>query len=370
MSVTLHLIASCREAFRRLYGISNEAEDISPTGFTDDFLALARRHRVINLLEAGLGLSRVLPTEQAVRWQQAVFGQARHTSARVSEAERLFKFLEDALTRPVLIKGPALAAQAWPDLSLRVFDDLDFRVARGEYDQLIEVMTASGYRPLTDDPRRRYALWHFGWGIGFRNGEGSIVEFNHRFFPPHFPVPGGFHPAREEFITTIKLDEQSVCTLTPAVHLQYACLHAAWHGWERLAWLIDIGGLLIRHPEALEEARAQSIRHGFARVSLRQGVSLASELLGLAYASGTANLKEILEQAPAERHGANLRKQHRSGMNFIEKTGYDLRRVLTPGDGDFAGLPLPRKALFLYWPIRPIRFMVSRINRPAVTQIT
>jgi hypothetical protein len=220
------------------------------------------------------------------------------------------------------------------------------------------------YQPVTGDDSYRAHLWHFGWGIAFRNEAGGMLEFNHRFFPPHYPVPRGFHPGAQSLATFLKLDHYHVRTLTPAAHLMYACMHALWHGWERLAWLVDIAGLMVRHPSALEEAEAMAGRSSFALHALHTGVCVAENMFGpgILHAAVEETALPAIERAwqivSAGKTNLTFDEQrdiHREIMTRTERQLYDVRRALIPGDGDFRAFRLPRKCGSLYWALRPLR---------------
>ena len=323
--------------------------------------AWARRHRVTGLLQA------VFPG-LAANVQTAAYGQARHTALFTHEAARLFALLAPRLSTLALVKGPALAAQAWPDPGLRIFDDLDFQCARGDFPQLVAGLAEAGYLPLIGDPRRVALRWHYGWGLGFRHPDGFKVEVNHRFFPPHYPWPRGLTAGRADLFGTQLLDGVPVRAPGPALHLLQCGLHAVWHGWERLAWLVDIAGLLARHPDSLAQAQALAAGCPFAQRTLAAGAAVAENFFGPGLADGddrpvadpaVAESAALLTGAAPVPAGRQLRKFHEQFMRPAERAAYRLRRVCTPGDGDFQWLALPPALRSLYWLLRPVRATIT-----------
>lgn len=364
----------CRVAFRQLHGLGlpTNADTRPPSSSLKpaEIFSLARRHRVLGLLESGLSLSRSWPASEAKTWREACFGQLKHSSERIEEAENLFPFLESRAGPALFIKGPTLAKQAWPDPALRSFDDLDLRIPRQNYDALISIMSDLGYEPEINNVRQRVHLWNYGWGIGFANRQGSIIEFNHRFFPPHYPVSSSFHPQHPGLSGFLKLDHTHVRTLLPHAHLLYACMHALWHGWERLSWLVDIAGLMVKNPSAFDEANATVRRSCFARHALHTGAALAERFFGPGILR--AGIEEfvrvrldafataVLSSGSAFVPAAQQRARQRECMSRSEIFSYEFRRALVPGDGDFKAIQLPRAIGWLYWPIRPVRYLAGR----------
>lgn len=351
---------SCRLAFRRLHGLpaSGEVFPVLTEDARNALFAWARRHRMLGLLRAGM------PGLDSAEWKAAAYGKAQHAARCMLEAERLFALLSPALPALALVKGPALAIQAWPDPGLRSFDDLDFLCARCDYPRLLHGMQAAGYRPDIADPRRMAHLWHYGWGIAFRHPDGFMVEVNHRFFPPHYPWPRGLDSRREDLFAPQKLETAVVHAPTPGLHLLLGCLHAVWHGWARMAWLADIAGLLARHPDALAQAETLAATCPFAQRALAAGCGVAEAIFGadlspspLPRVSAHVRDDALAHLGPNARslHRHELRSFHEQFMTGREKAAYRLRRMFTPGDGDFRWVSLPPAWRGLYWALRPAR---------------
>ena len=350
-----------RQAFRSLHNLPQDGAAIPvPAEATAQLFAWARRHRMLGLLQAG-GFG----TDST--WQSAAYGQAQHSARSTREAERLFARLAPALPALALVKGPVLAAQAWPDPGLRSFDDLDFLCGRRDFPRLADSMRAAGYVPEIADPRRHELLWHYGWGIAFLHPDGHRVEVNHRFFPPHYPWPCRLDARQEKPFIAQKLDETPVRAPAPELHLLLGCLHAVWHGWARLAWIADIAGLLVRHPGIHARAAELAGRCPFARQSLAAGCGVAAAIFGSDLnadrlpVSGAvaAEAAALLSGSARSLRGRELRAFHEQFMSGPETAVYRLRRIAIPGDGDFQWIRLPPALRGLYWLLRPVRGMLA-----------
>ena len=255
-----------------------------------------------------------------------------------------------------------MAAQAWPQIGLRSFDDLDFLCARRNYTRLLAGMRTAGYAPAADDPRRMEHLWHYGWGVAFRHPDGFLVEINHRFFPPHYPWPRRIRVAETDGFASQPLDAAAVRAPTPALHLLLSCEHAIWHGWARLAWIADVAGLLARHPDAFPQAMALARSCPFAERALTAGCAVADALFGPGLGPVGRMFPDVVAHAAARLGGqargmndVELRRFHERFMTRAEIFAYRWRRAFTPGDGDFQRLSLPSALRGLYWLLRPAR---------------
>ncbi|MGD9781132.1 MAG: nucleotidyltransferase family protein [Kiritimatiellia bacterium] len=343
-----------RQAFRALHGLPDAGNAVLPPEARHRLAAWARRHRLTGLLQAGL-------PEAGEPLRSTAYGQAQHTARCTHEAERLFALLAPRLQTLALLKGPALAAQAWPEAGLRQFDDLDFLCADRDFPAFAAGMADAGYAPEIGDPRRSAHLWHFGWGAAFRHPDGFAVEVKRRFFPPHYPWPGRCNPGWKSAFADQKLDAAAVRAPTPALHLLLGCLHAVWHGWARMAWIADVAGLLARHPRISSQAQALAACCPFAENALAAGCGVAEAVFGPGLCPAAAP-PGVVPQAVALFNGSaramggrELRRFHRQFMTKTEVFSYRLRRIATPGDGDFLWISLPPALRGLYWFLRPLR---------------
>ena len=342
-----------RSAFRNLYGLEQSAVS-EETSFE-----LARRNRV-------LGLWADMPVSE--QWTRAVYGQTLHAARLSEELSRIVDALNRSVQGLCLVKGPALAEQAWPREGLRCFDDLDFRCEKNSLPALVDGLSALGYQVKARDDAHRDNLWHFGWGLEFRHSDGMMVEFNHRMFPPHFPWPGRLTRRSPELWEPLTLGQASILCPTPSLHLLLACSHAAWHGWERLGWMVDIAGLLIRHPDVLTAAQALAPSGSFLSNALHCGCAIASKIFGPlpgVDSAGTECLTsqalELLVRDEPDVPVQVQREIHHQLMSSRERAVYTARRFATPGDPDFTSCSLPRSLNSLYWVARPVRYLHGRM---------
>ena len=348
-----------RRAFRASHGLPDAGEIALAPEARERLFVWARRHRLFGLLQAGL-------PEAGETLRTAAYGQAQHAARHAHEAGRLFARLAPRLRTLALLKGPALAVQAWPEPGLRSFDDLDFLCAGRDFPAFAAGMAEAGYAPEIEDPWRRSHLWHYGWGVAFRHPDGFMVEVKRRFFPPQYPWPCPRNRSWKTAFANQKLEDAEIRAPTPALHLLLGCLHAVWHGWDRIAWLVDVAGLLARHPGIVPEARALAQRCPFAENALAAGCAVADALFGPGLCSAAAPPAAIAEAVARLRgtaramEGRELRRFHENFMTRPEILSYRLRRILTPGDGDFRWLSLPPALRGLYWLVRPARGALDR----------
>lgn len=352
-----------RIAFRKAHDLSAvESSDLGATSYSGLF-AFARRHRLLNIIWHGLSdkLVQTLDKETLEAWRRSVYSRSRHGALMRDEATRVFDAVANDLPQLTLIKGPAMEAQAWPGVGMRDYDDLDFRCGYVAADHLLHVMKGAGYEPDGISADHLAHRWTFGWGASFRQRDGFMLEINHRFFPPQYPASQIMSRMEKALqppgATSFTVSDVPRPTLSPALHLLLANMHGVWHGWERLAWLVDTAGLLCRHPGLYEEAHRLADGSRFAEACLNQGVQLAEQFLGPGLFTAPANSwpVQVSPTIGTILSAQELLQNQRSLMGPDERFNSKFRQTFTPGDGDFRSLRLPASLRHAYWFWRPVR---------------
>lgn len=282
---------------------------------------------------------------------------------RVTEALRAEKILA------LPYKGPVIAVQAYGDLALREFEDLDIIVPQEMIARANEVLRGLNYRP-------RYP-WVFE--------ASSLVPGEYNYFDPdrlamvelhtektlrHFPVA----PILSEMgksAATVALGGHDVCTFSIEDTLVLLCIHGSKDFWERISWLADVSELLRRQTALdwnLVWRRAKDLK---AERMLSLGLLLAVKVLDaplpeaiLARVDGdstaAAIAKEITERLaagtlPVRTAAEAFRYRRQLVPGALSSWKYGLRLATAPAEEDWMMLRLPRALSPLYAVLRPFR---------------
>jgi hypothetical protein len=289
------------------------------------------------------------------------------------ELRRLLKLFATHDIAAIPYKGPALAAQAYGNIALRHFGDLDILVRQRDVLRVMKLLVAEGYElhPPLNGVQQALML-RTQCNLPFtRDAHRLIVEIHWRVSARLFSSPLD-EDALWENLRTDTFEKTQINALAPEDLLLSLCVHGAKHLWERLSWITDIAQLLEVHtdlnwPGLLERAR----RTGTERMLLL-GLHVAHDLLG-------ARLPEQVEvQLQADPEIARLADQiyarlfaggdEASGMSgyFIfqlkarrrlrDKFNY-CRYVVSPTEEDLTLLSLPAPLSFIYYLLRPLRML-------------
>jgi hypothetical protein len=178
----------------------------------------------------------------------------------------------------VVLKGAALAYEAYGDPSMRTSADIDLLAEPVDLPRIESVLGAKGYQPLFD-PHNALSLIRAGHALEY-SGPLAKVEIHTELFPKHLRV---------KFDSSAILQAPSFMAVngfeigipSRPVHFVLACAHAAKHEWASLRLICDAAQMIdkMTTEEALEAVRVA--RHAKVAGFLIIGVTLAHEILGV-----------------------------------------------------------------------------------------
>lgn len=311
------------------------------------------------------------------------FGAARLRNLYLSgELLKLLGLLERNGVPALPYKGPVVAAAAYGDLSLREFGDLDVLIRRRDVPRAKEALATLGYRPQPPlAAAQEAALLRFERQYPLAREDGTVVELHWTVAPAAY----SFVLDSEEMwgrIVPAPVGGGSVRTLSLEDTILVLCVHGTAHLWERLCWIRDVAGLLVRPPGPDHELLLARARASNAKRPLLLGLFLAADLLGAelpenvrraANADGTARalaarVHEHLHQhllAPAPREGDPDGPERRAFQasaleRYRDRLRYRVRGIMVPGPADWEAVPLPEKLVPLYHLLRPVRLAAQQ----------
>ncbi len=271
-------------------------------------------------------------------------------------------------------KGPVLAAQAYGDVALREFEDLDFILPQEDLPAAHEQMIGLGFEPKfpwvhSAFQRKSFIPGEYSYVDRARR---IVVELHTELTLRHFPEPLDLREFRRRLVQ-VSLGPGEVLTFSAEDQIPILCVHGSKDFWERLSWVTDIVQLVTR-PGGIrwEEAMAQAHRLRVERMT-HLGLTLATDLFGVELPEEVlgalrADLKAIqlakqvkerllaLERPPLS---ASQRFRWRVGMmtSFARGLHYVLHLTMTPSEEDWLTERLPRPLRPLASVLRPLRLL-------------
>ena len=293
----------------------------------------------------------------------------------LEELASLTKKLQESGVKTIAFKGPVLAKQAFGDLGLREFRDLDILICGNELTRTVEVLRASGYPRRGDLTRSQFDMIHRlqGQEILFKND--IALEPHTRLTSMKMAIDidydGLFDRARSESIFG-----HSMLTFAPEDTLLVLAIHGGKELWWDIKWASDIADFIASNPQidwTLVVSRAR--RQGCYKMLL-VACALAHCYLGTEIPEFIARkiqddsgVEQVIDRIVARWELADPggppsnKTVSRDRMNlhdgFVRKVGYIVRTLLLPGPQHVPLVGLPSLLIWAYIPIGLVHDLIA-----------
>lgn len=269
----------------------------------------------------------------------------------------------------VPFKGPLLALEAYGDLALRRFRDLDFMVREADIDACYAVLAGLDYRgkhelsPAQERAFRAYA----GEDILFQRERGVAIE-PHWAFAPHTLAIDVDYDGLWQRMRPTTFRGVEILALSPEDTVLALAIHGGKEQWVRLQWICDFAQT-VRNGSALDwravVARATSqgcLRHlavalwiSHALLDLEIPVQVAGlfarDPASITIATGLIDRLFAADNEPPSIYTVTcLRLRLRE--RWRDRLAYAWRTVTTPRTIHFEMLRLPDPLIALYRPAK------------------
>jgi hypothetical protein len=272
-------------------------------------------------------------------------------------------------------KGPTLARQAYGDVGLRWFADLDLLVRPADLAPARELLLELDFVPsYPTTPARRQLLERWGSHESFERSDHTWVELHWRLAAPLSEF-GVDYDRLWRRLGTVRLAGYDLPALRTDDLLLVLALHGAKHAWERLGWICDVAMLIGAEPTLDWDALVTEAERMRARRVLLLALRLASGLLG---AELPLDLADAARTDPAvarlaARVERDLFRPPRSGAGTLgfhldTRAGWRDKLALLGGaltalnQRDLEVVALPDTALPLYYLTRPARLALKAVG--------
>jgi hypothetical protein len=342
----------------------------------DFLLGEAAENSVTPLLARQLPASAagVLAAAQIEQLKEAARANTVRSLLMVAELLKIMDAFGSEGIQAVPYKGPVLASQAYADVTLREFDDLDVILRQRDMPKANDTLSGLGFHPKFPwalSPPASSAL--VPGEYNYRdNDHRMIVELHTELTLRHFPVPPDLDALARRLVP-VSLSGHEVRTFSPEDGLPILCIHGSKDFWERIVWIADLAELIQAHPQLDWDQVFRCAELLGARRMLHIGLALAAELLDAPLpdailsrvrsdrtaASISREVRQRLLSRAAPRMGAAERFRFRRRMlpGALAGWRYSLRLAVVPAEEDWGMARLPRALAPLYVALRPLRLL-------------
>jgi len=363
---------------------------IKPDMLWDELLRLGEHHAVLPLIYQALKNipDPLVPAPILNRLQRTFVALTLRNLQMQKELHRVIDLLTEEQIAVIPFKGPTLAEEAYGDIAMRSFVDLDLLVPADQAQVAVQVLLNQGYWTDFELPQARWAglqrvdnhlpLYHSeqNWG----------VEIHWQLFHPMYVQP--FDLSAHWFDLQGGSDLQGSNTpegaregrLEREETLVMLCTHGTKHFWAQLKWLVDIDRLLTNGSE-ISWVKVLSLASGSGSLrSLLLGLELSHRLFGtplcdevMAMISGDSSIHPLAENVIVKLFPDDPeRKQYLQEYLFYLKSRDSLadqvvqvvRWLLWPRRADWEVFRLGDWWHALYYVERPVRIFVKHVLWP------
>lgn len=286
-----------------------------------------------------------------------------------AELIRVVEALRAANILALPYKGPVIAVQAYGDLALREFEDLDIVVPQDAMARANGILRSLDYKPRYPWVFEASALVPGEYNY-FDAESGVMVELHTEKTLRHFPVEPVLVEMSDRAVP-VPVGGHDVLTFSTEDTLVLLCVHGSKDFWERISWLADVSELVQRQKGLDWErtfARAKELK---AERMLALGLLLAIRLLDaplprevmarIKRDSMAVSLANAISQrlaaseASVRTAGESFRYRRQMVPGALDSWKYGLRLATAPAEEDWMMLRLPRALSPLYAVLRPFR---------------
>jgi hypothetical protein len=308
------------------------------------------------------------------------FDIAKNNMLLTSELLSLNKlFLENNLEY-LSFKGPVLCLLAYKDIISRRYLDLDILVKKDKLEDIYVMLIKNGYTTdiklenIKDD---RFLDLSKDM-IFFNNKKNILIEVHwklleKRFFFQNF----SFNDFAWQKKLYVKVNDINIPTFDKEYLVFYLIIHGSKHFWERIEWLYNIYLLLIKYEDIDLKIIVDYSKIMQTKMMLKTFFSLLKNKFNYDVDSNIIKLdensyklaKEIEENwSTIEMREGNINFKEMKFMikmqdNLLNKIKVSFKTIFQIKVYDILYINLPQKLTFMYYLIRPIRFLKDHLKK-------
>jgi hypothetical protein len=336
---------------------------------------LAIQHGVLPLLYKYLKRQKegIVPQTELVKQKNLYLNNVGLNIMVTQKLLNILKILSTNGFESVPFKGPVIAIQAYGDIGLRAFCDLDILIKSSDFSAIYDLLLSEGYLSLKPRIGKLKSIWK----KSRRNFE---FQGKKCFFDFHMQVSQGplFFRLKDKWnmLSTVELNSQEVPCLNNHDTILMLALHGTHHGWNILKFVADLAHLI--HSNESEINWDALIRKARGMGCLRMvmiGLLLGQDFCGLQIPPLIQDLiqndKKIRKLAVyfigkiLEKEKSNLipvMALPRSLDSLYYQFRYMIYYVFNPTNLDVLALRLPGFMYPVYYVIRPVRLFLNLIR--------
>lgn len=339
-------------------------------------VSLAREHLVTQLLFWHLKeFAELVPPSIMEQLYIEFHSNLRRNLYLTNELHRVLTLFEAQGIQTLPFKGSTLAQDAYGNVALRVFSDIDVLIKKEDFQRVKQVLKSAGYVPLrpsgAEEKLQLLSLCEAefvnSWGTAGVDVHWSISDIQSL---SQLNLPQLVRDAR----STIVNGKIFPC-LAPEDALLFCCIHGFKHLFYYLQNVSDVAEIIRANPQFNWAVLAENAARLHADEMLFLGLRLARDLLDASVSNSVLQniegetpisdmVREIETQMFAQTRHPPTELDLIVAALHIQKSVRDrvhsvLGVIFVPNLADYELLPLPVAAFKLYYLLRPARILLE-----------
>jgi hypothetical protein len=211
----------------------------------------AIRHGIIPLLYKRLKgeMTDLVPVDELSTLKELFQQNAIRNLQMTQHLLKVLDLLADSEIEAMPFKGPVLAVQAYGDLSMRSFVDLDILIHANDNSRAYRILTDQGYIQIDPVPGNIEKILTIisqkEFSYSFHD---DFLEIHWKIIERLYAVPLDMDQLWDRSLP-IFINEQKTKTLSPEDMVIVLCFHGFKHAWQNLKWLADLIYTISNHPD-------------------------------------------------------------------------------------------------------------------------
>lgn len=340
----------------------------------------AIQHGIIPLLYKRLkdDMEDLVPAEILSEFRNLFMANAINNIQMTQQLLQVLDLLADAGVEAMPFKGPALAIQAYGDLSMRSFCDLDILIHKNDFDQVYKLLVNSGFTPyvlIDSEIIKKFILLQKDFPF---SGPNIHIEIHWKITEKFISIPLNIEQIWNQN-RVILLFNREIKTFNPEDDLILLCIHGLLHFWQELKWISDLSYLINNYPDL----NWDKIIHLTENIGIKRivtiGFFLAQEYGGVILPLKIRKLftldlffhnitdiisnnffleRKIILTPP--HYYLKSRERIRDHLNYT--LYYFSYEILIPNQYDFKYITLPSPLFPFYVVVRPLRLFIEHLT--------
>lgn len=311
-----------------------------------------------------------LPQAVLKKLKTSFFYNAIHNFKTTKKLIKILEIFSKRNLKVAFLRGTALAVQAYGDIALRNFGDIDILIDNRDFSQVYDLLVSNGFQSHNPKIGKMKRIW----ARSRRNFEFQKMNYYYDFHQQVVQGPKFLNQVNiHENLSSVELFSKQVPTLNIEDTILMLALHGVHHGWIYLKLAADLAHLIHSHKEDIswEKLIRKAKRMGSLRI-LWIGLILSRDFCQLRIPADVQNMIEKDNRAKQlackfKTETLRIRKSNRIPVmafprsldSFLYKIRYLLYHIFNPTDLDLLTVKLPGFLYPVYFVIRPLRLGIN-----------